>query len=115
MLNNKPLSGIYTVEKKLDLIWLRDKNQQIVQTFQYFTFKALLLQCFTEDQIKVLMEVLDCSDKLLIDFDKSKAKKIILKDEPFINHMKTFMNPNAVREEYEEALFDEIDTRYVNF
>lgn len=115
MLNNKPISGIYTVEKKTDLIWLRDKNQQIVQTFPYFTFKTLLLQCFTEDQIKILMEVLDCSDKLLIDFDKGKAKKIILKDEPFINHMKTFMNVNAVREEYENAFLEETDTGYINF
>lgn len=96
----KVIEGIYIVEKKFDLIWLKNKITESNQTLSYDNFRTLLLQSFTEDQIKKILESINSSEKLLIDFDKNKVKKVVLKDEPFVHTMKKYMNPTAAAEEY---------------
>lgn len=98
MNNIKVIDGIWIVEKKYDLIWLKDTKNNISQTLNYFKFQNILYQDFTEDQVKKIMESLNCEEKLLIDFSKEKVKKIELKDIPFTEHMKTFMNANAAEQ-----------------
>ena len=70
---NKTLTGIHIVEKKYSLIWLRDNEKQLSQTMKYFDFVAILHQSFNEQQIKKILEALNCEERLLIDFDKEKV------------------------------------------
>ena len=109
----KVLKDIYIVEKKWSLIWLNDKEKQTIQTLDYFDFKALLYQSFTEEQIKKILEELDCEKKLLIDFNKEKVKIINQKEEPFINQMKLYMNPNFIQDSIDNP--EENIGTFINF
>lgn len=111
-MTDKLIHGIWIAEKKYELIWLNDTKNKLSQTLNYFKFKTILLQDFDADQIKKIMEALDCSEKLLIDFDKGKVKKVELKNVPFIEYMKTFMNPTAA-----EANLNTVqeDSEFYNF
>ena len=109
----KVLKGIYIVEKKWSLIWLNDKEKQTTQTLDYFNFKALLYQSFTEEQIKKILEELDCERKLLIDFDKEKVKIINQKEESFINQMTLYMNPNFIQDSIDNP--EENIGNFINF
>ena len=112
MSDNKLIEGVWIVDKRYDLIWLRNDINKISQTLNYFNFETLLFQSFDSDQVKKIMEAINCEEKLLIDFDKSKVKKIELKNEPFINYMKNFMNANAA--EMEISTID-TESKYYNF
>ena len=96
----KVIEGVYIAEKKFDLIWLKNKITESNQTLGYDQFRTLLFQSFTEDQIKKILEAINSSEKLLIDFDKSKVKKVVLKDEPFLKTMNKYMNATAAEEQY---------------
>lgn len=108
----KLIEGIWIVDKHYDLIWLRNDEKKLSQTLNYFKFETILFQSFDGNQVKKIMEALNCEEKLLIDFDKSKVKKIELKNEPFVNHMKNFMNANAA--EMEISTID-TESKYYNF
>ena len=107
------LKGIQIVEKKWSFVWLKDNEKQTTQALDYFDFKALLHQNFTEDQIKIILEELNSERKLLMDFDKNKVKIISAKEEPFIDQMKMYMNPNRVQEDIDS--YDETVGTFINF
>ena len=94
----KTLTGIHVVEKKYSLIWLRDNDKQLSQTMKYFDFKAILHQSFDEQQIKKILEALNCEERLLIDFDKEKVKIISVKEENFSKEMNKYMTVKAVQD-----------------
>lgn len=109
----KTLKGIHIVEKKWSLIWLNDKEKQTTQTMDYFDFAAILHQSFTEEQIKKILEELNCERKLLIDFDKEKVKIVTVKEEPFINQMKLYMNSKCVQDDLDNYV--ESIGKFINF
>ena len=92
----KTIKGIRIIEKKWSLIWLNDPEKQTTETMDYFDFKAILHQTFTEEQVNKILEIINCDEKVLIDFDKEKVKLITIKDKPFTDQMKEYMNPNRV-------------------
>lgn len=108
MEKNKAISGIYIIEKKYELIWLTNKVTKSSETLSYFTFRNLLFQSFNEDTIKKILEVLNCEEKLLIDFDKDTVKRIIVKDRPFIESMNKYFSVKAAQE-WLDNLEDEND------
>lgn len=108
---NKTLTGIYIVEKKWSLIWLKDNKKKISQTMKYFDFAAILHQSFNEEQIKKILEALNCENKLLIDFDKEKVKVVNKKEDNFFNEMNKYMNVKAVQDLVE----DNNDFNWLNF
>lgn len=111
-MNNKLIEGVWIVERKYDSIWLNNKKDKTSQTLKQSKFQTILFQSFDGEQIKKIMEAINCDEKLLIDFDNSKVKKIELKNEPFLNHMKNFMNATAA--EMEISTID-TESKYYNF
>lgn len=108
---DKTLNGIYVVEKKYSLIWLNNSEKKTTETMKYFDFAAILHQSFNEKQIKVILEALNCDEKLLIDFDKEKVKLINKKEDPFVKEMNNFMNIKAVQNLVE----DQPEFNWLNF
>lgn len=108
---NKILKGIHIVEKKYDLIWLKDNDKKLSQTMKYFDFEIFLHQTFNEQQIKKILEALNCEERLLIDFDKAKVKIINLKEDKFFKEMNKYMNSKAVQ----NIISSEQDFNWLNF
>ena len=102
MEKNKAITGIYTVEKKYELIWLTNKVTKSSETLPYFTFRNLLFQSFNEDTIKKILEAINCEEKLLIDFDKDRVKRIVVKDRPFIESMNKYFSVKAAQQWLED-------------
>ena len=64
--NNKLISGTYLVERKWDLIWLKNKLKNINETVKDDKFYLMLLQCFGYDYTQKILEVLSEEKKLVI-------------------------------------------------
>lgn len=109
MLDNAKIKGIYTVEKKYELIWLTDARSKSSESLNYFKFAALLTQAFTEKQIKIILDELNCSRKVILDFDKGVAKKIIDKDVNFVEAMKPYFNPSYIQGQLDNPFENTID------
>ena len=109
MLDNTKVKGIYTVEKKYDLIWLTDARSKATESLNYFKFAGLLTQSFTEKQAKIILEELNCARKVILDFDKGIAKKIIDKDVNFIEAMKPYFSPSYIQNQLDDPFNDSID------
>lgn len=109
MLDNTKVKGIYTVEKKYDLIWLTDARSKAIESLNYFKFAGLLTQSFTEKQSKIILEELNCARKVILDFDKGIAKKIIDKDVNFIEAMKPYFSPSYIQNQLDDPFNDSID------
>lgn len=98
----KLINGIYIIEKKWDLYWLKNKDTNTSEAMRFEKFQNILFQSFNGEQIIKIANILDDNKKVLIDFDKDIAKVIVKKDEPFINAMLPFFNKKAVQQWYDE-------------
>ena len=97
--SNKLISGVYLVERKWGLIWLKNKLKNINETVKDNKFYVMLLQCFGSDYTNKILEALSEEKKLVIDFDKEKVKVVDYKDIPFIQSLKFYMNPQTIQNE----------------
>lgn len=115
-MTNRVITGIYLVEKKWDLIWLKNKIEDKEETLPYFKFQNFLYQSFDEDYIKKILEAINCEKKLLIDFDKSVVKIVVEKEQPFIKTMTPFFKVDTVLDWQNNAgeYKDNIYTKYLN-
>ena len=77
---NNLISGVYIVEKKWGLIWLKNKLKNINETVKDDKFYVMLLQHFDSDYIKKILEALSEEKKLIIDFDNEVVKVVDAKD-----------------------------------
>jgi len=111
----KVIKGTYLVEKKYGLIWLKNKDNETTQTLDYFKFSTLLLQSFTDDQRKVILEHINSDERLVIDFDNSHAKIIVTKDVDFHKTMTKYMTSRAVEEEIQLIAETNPESPYNNF
>jgi len=107
-MDNK-VKGIYIVEKKYDLVWLTDGKTKSTESLNYFKFSSLLTQAFTEKQIKIILEEINCFRKVILDFDKGIAKKIIDKEPNYTDAMKPFFKPNYIQNQLDDPFNDSID------
>lgn len=91
--NDKILSGTFIVDKRFtDTVQLYDKKLDTTTYIDYFKFNNLLFQYFDIDYINKILDKLNNEEKLLIDFDNCKVKRIVQKDPNFIDKMLEHFN-----------------------
>lgn len=108
-LKNK-ISGIYLVQIKYELFWLKDTEKNTEEAFNLKDFELMLSQRFMHDQILKILEALYSENKLIIDFGKSKVKIIKEKDQPFIKEFAKYFTAQmaeAYQQNLEEATNEE--------
>ena len=96
---NNLISGVYIVEKKWGLIWLKNKLKNINETVKDDKFYVMLLQHFDSDYIKKISEALSEEKKLIIDFDNEVVKVVDAKDISYIQSLKFYFNPKNIQRE----------------
>ena len=99
------VKGVYSVEKKYDLIWLTNGKTKQTESMKYFDFEKILHQSFTEKQIINILDEINCMRKVILDFDKGIAKKVIDKDYNFIQAMNAYFDPKKIQNQLDN--FDE--------
>ena len=109
MTDSDKIKGIYIAEKKYELVWLTDAKSKNSQSLNYFKFAGLLTQAFTERQIKIILEEINCARKVIVDFDKGVAKKIVDKDVDFADTMKRYFNPSYIQSQLDDPFNDSIN------
>lgn len=116
-LKNK-VTGIYIVEIKYQLFWLKDTEKNSEEAFNLKDFKLMLGQCFLHEQILKILEALYSGNKLIINFNESKVKVIKEKDQPFVKEFAKYFSAEmaqAYQENLEEATNeDELYKAYYN-
>jgi len=101
--NNKLITGVYLVERKWGLIWLKNKLKNVNETVKDDKFYVMLLQCFGADYTAKILEALSEEKKLLIDFDKEKVKVVDTKDVPFVKSLAFYFNPQNIQAELDSG------------
>ena len=116
-LKNK-ISGIYIVQIKYQLFWLKDIEKNTEEAFGLRDFELMLSQKFMHDQILKILEALYSENKLIVDFNESKVKIIKEKDQPFIKEFAKYFTAEMAQiyqENLEEAVIeDELYKAYYN-
>ena len=107
--NSNKVRGVYAVEKKYNLVWLTNANTKSSESVDYFKFSNLLTQAFTNRQRNVILEELNCMRKVILDFDKGVAKKVIDKDPNFMESMLPFFSPKYIQNQLDDPFNDSID------
>lgn len=95
----KLISGVYLIEKKWGLVWLKNKLKNINETIKDDKFYVFLLQTFGPDYTKKILEALSEEKKLIIDFDNEKVKVVDTKDIPFNQSLSFYFNPQNIQNE----------------
>lgn len=103
------VKGIYIAEKKYDLVWLTDAKTKSIESLNYFKFSGILTQAFTEKQRAIILEELNCFRKVIIDFDRQVAKKILDKEPNYLENMKQFFSPKFIQNQLDDPFADSID------
>lgn len=103
------IKGVYKVEKKYDLIWLKDGKTNTSQSLDYFKFEGFLHQKFTDKQIEVILDELNCMRSVILDFDNGIAKKIIDKDYDFKQVLTPLFNAKRIQQELMDPFIEEIN------
>lgn len=109
MLDGSKVKGIYLVEKKYDLVWLTNAKTKSNESINYFTFSSLLTQAFTEKQKNIILEEINCFRKVILDFDKGIAKKIVDKEPNYIESMKPFFTAKYIQNQLDDPFAESID------
>ena len=107
--NSNKVRVVYAVEKKYNLVWLTNANTKSSESVDYFKFSSLLTQAFTDRQRNVILEELNCMRKVILDFDKGVAKKVIDKDPNFMESMLPFFSPKYIQNQLDDPFSDSID------
>lgn len=111
MNNSIILSGVYLVEIRWGLVWLKDAIKQNNQSMKYEKFLNLLLQKFNSDQINKINEALTTNNKLIIDFNKSLVKLVKDKEKKFEQYFASYFTTKAAedwlenKEDFEEYMY----------
>lgn len=97
------IEGIYSVTKTGTLINLVKAGVESErQSLDYFTFQSILFKYFDIDRINKILEYLNESSKVVIDFDNEKAMLVKDKDPDFLSIFAQEMNPKTVANFYIE-------------
>ena len=105
-LKNK-ISGIYIVQIKYQLFWLKDIEKNTEEAFNLRDFELMLSQKFMHDQILKILEALYSENKLIVNFNESKVKIIKEKDQPFIKEFAKYFTAEMAQV-YQENLEDAV-------
>ena len=97
------IEGVYLVSKTGTLINLvKAGTESERQSLDYFTFQSCLFKYFDVDRINKILEYLNESEKVVIDFDNEKAMLVKDKDPNFLSIFTQEMNPQTVANFYNE-------------
>lgn len=96
------------VERKWELIWLKNKVKNINETIKDDKFHVMLLQSFGIDYTNKILEALSEEKKLIIDFDNEKVKVVDTKTTPFNQSLKFYFDPKNIQNELDTGEFVDI-------
>lgn len=99
---DKVISGVFRVEKKWDLIWFINENLQTKEIVKRDLLLKYLFSTFDFDYVQKIIEAIDENKKLIIDFDTTRVKLIVDKEQPFTKYMQQFFNTNYILNNIDE-------------
>lgn len=97
------IEGIYFVTKTgtlINLVKAGVENER--QSLDYFTFQSILFKYFDIDRINKILEYLNESEKVIIDFDNERAMLVKDKDPNFLSIFTKEMSPETIANFYME-------------
>ena len=97
------IEGVYLVSKTgtlINLVKAGAENER--QSLDYFMFQSYLFKYFDIDKINKILEYLNESEKVVIDFDNEKAMLVKDKDPNFLSIFTQEMDPQTVANFYNE-------------
>lgn len=91
------ISGIYLAKRDLwnNIIILQDAQKTITR-LDYFKFKNELSKKFGLDKSEKILDRLNCGESIIIDFDKSIAKRVIEKEFNFETTLRSYLTAEFV-------------------
>ena len=97
------IDGVYLVSKSGSLINLiKSGSETERQSLDYFAFQTYLFKYFDVEKINKILEYLNESEKVVIDFDNEKAMLVKDKDPNFLSIFTQEMSPETVANFYME-------------
>lgn len=97
------IEGIYSATKTGTLINLVKAGVESErQSLDYFTFQSILFKYFDIDRINKILEYLNESEKVIIDFDNERAMLVKDKDPNFLSIFTKEMSPETIANFYME-------------
>jgi len=97
------IEGIYFATKTgtlINLVKAGVENER--QSLDYFTFQSILFKYFDIDRINKILEYLNESEKVIIDFDNERAMLVKDKDPNFLSIFTKEMSPETIANFYME-------------
>lgn len=109
------ISGIYLAKRDLwnNIIILQDA-QKTTTRLDYFKFKNELSKKFGLDKSEKILDRLNCGESIIIDFDKSIAKRVIEKEFNFETTLRSYLTAEFVENLILEDKLLEIEDNLYN-
>lgn len=109
------ISGIYLAKRDLwnNIIILQDA-QKTTTRLDYFKFKNELSKKFGLDKSEKILDRLNCGELIIIDFDKSIAKRVVEKEFNFETTLRSYLTAEFVESLILEDKLLEIEDNLYN-
>lgn len=109
------ISGIYLTKRDLwnNIIILQDA-QKTTTRLDYFKFKNELSKKFGLDKSEKILDRLNCGELIIIDFDKSIAKRVVEKEFNFETTLRSYLTAEFVESLILEDKLLEIEDNLYN-
>lgn len=109
------ISGIYLTKRDLwnNIIILQDA-QKTTTRLDYFKFKNELSKKFGLDKSEKILDRLNCGELIIIDFDKSIAKRVVEKEFDFETTLRSYLTAEFVESLILEDKLLEIEDNLYN-
>lgn len=109
------ISGIYLAKRDLwnNIIILQDA-QKTTTRLDYFKFKNELSKKFGLDKSEKILDRLNCGELIIIDFDKSIAKRVVEKEFNFETTLRSYLTAEFVENLILEDKLLEIEDNLYN-
>lgn len=114
MINNNQIQGIFIIKREFgNNVALINKVTSETTIMDYFEFEKKLKLVFDIDKAIKILDNINCSRKVLIDFDKKIAKLIVEKDIDFNSFLMSYLTAKNVETELSNPFEDdEIYSRF---
>jgi len=108
------ISGIFVLKREFgNNVSLLNTNTKALEYMDYFKFKPILEESYGIDKAKIILENVNCYNKVILDFDKNVAKLVKEKDCNFKQTIYSMMTPQAVETEYLNSFdFEDIQGKF---
>lgn len=108
------ISGIFVLKREFgNNVSLLNTNTKSLEYMDYFKFKPILEENYGIEKAKIILENVNCYNKVILDFDKTVAKLVKDKDCDFKQTLYSMMTPQAVETEYVNSFdYEEVQGRF---